>query len=375
MKIGIVCYPTIGGSGIVATELGHELAAQGHEVHFIAYEIPFRLRIDVDNIFFHQVEINRYDLFKYPDYALPLAVKIASISERYVLDILHVHYAIPHATSAYLAKQILGKKKPVVITTLHGTDITLVGRDPAYNKIVKVSIEQSDGVTAVSEDLRKQTNEYFHIEKPIEVIYNCFIPKNDLIKKKPLRDTFVSNNEKLLVHSSNFRSVKRPEDVLYIFLKVREEIPCKLLFLGSGAGIEGVRQLVHDHHVEESVFFLGENREVDPYIASADVLLLPSSQESFGLVALEAMAYGVPVVASNIGGIPEVVLHGKCGFLAPPGAINQMATYIIELLSNSEMYNEISSSGIERAQKEFSASKILPQYVSYYNRILKDTKT
>ena len=257
MKIGIVCYPTLGGSGVVGTELGHLLAELGHEVHFIAYEMPFRLRMANKNVFFHEVEINRYDLFKYPDYALPLAVKMASVSKDYDLDILHVHYAIPHATSAYLAKQILGTIRPVVITTLHGTDITLVGRDPSYFQIVKYSIENSHGVTAVSENLRQQTLEFFHTSKPIEVIPNFFNPKRSVAGKAQFRDQFIKGEEKLLIHSSNFRPVKRPEDVLQIFLILRKQMKCKLIFLGSGAGIEEIRQLVRDNNVEKGGLFLG----------------------------------------------------------------------------------------------------------------------
>lgn len=374
MKIGIVCYPTLGGSGVVATELGHVLAARGHQVHFITYEIPFRLRINDKNIFFHQVEINRYDLFKYPDYALPLAVKMASVSKKYDLDILHVHYAIPHATSAYLAKQILGSSKPAVITTLHGTDITLVGRDPAYYQVVKYSIEHSDGVTAVSDNLQQQTIDYFKIGKPIEVIHNFFIPRRELIGKKPLRDQFIQGDEKLLIHASNFRSVKRPEDVVQIFLKVRKKVKCKLLFLGTGAGIEGVRQLVHDHNIESEVFFLGENREIDPYVASADLMLLPSSQESFGLVALEAMSYGVPVIATRVGGVPEVIEHGKTGYLSEPGDISTMANYAIELLSDPDGYQNMSRAAQKRAMEQFCVSKILPEYVAFYEKTLSGSK-
>lgn len=370
MKIGIVCYPTLGGSGVVATELGHALAARGHEVHFITYEIPFRLRIDDQNIFFHQVEINRYDLFQYPDYALPLAVKIATVSKQYNLDILHVHYAIPHATSAYLAKQLLGTSKPAVVTTLHGTDITLVGRDLAYYQIVKYSIEHSNGVTAVSDNLRQQTVEYFQINKPIEVIHNFFIPRREFLGTKPLRDKFVKEDEKLLLHSSNFRRVKRPEDVVRIFLEVRKKVKSKLLFLGSGAGIESVRQMVHERHLDDVVFFLGKSREIDSYIASSDLFLLPSSQESFGLVALEAMAYGIPVVASRVGGLPEVIEHGKTGYLTPEGDIEKMAEYATELLTNTERYQQMSRLAIKRAKEKFCVSKILPQYVAFYQACL-----
>jgi len=370
VKIGIVCYPTIGGSGIVATELGHRLAAAGHEVHFISYEWPFRLMNHHRNIFFHQVDITRYDLFKYPDYALPLAVKIVYISKKYALDILHVHYAIPHATSAYLAKQILGKAKPAVITTLHGTDITLVGRDPSYFEIVKYSIEHSDGVTAVSDNLRKQTQSYFRIRKPIEVIHNFFMPSDDLLGHKPLRDKFAAPGEKLLIHVSNFRSVKRPEDVVRIFLGVKKQLKAKLLFLGTGAGIEGVRQLVSDCQLEEDVFFQGAERQADAYMTSSDLLILPSSQESFGLAALEAMAYGVPVIATNMGGLPEVVVHGETGFLAPVGDIDQMVNRALQLLTDKELYSMMSQQGKVRAREKFSASQILPRYLAFYQEIL-----
>lgn len=369
MKIGIVCYPTLGGSGILATELGHELAAKGHEVHFITYDIPFRLRLDEKNIFFHEVEINQYDLFKYPDYALTLAVKIAQVAQRYDLDILHVHYAIPHATSAYLAKKIMATKKPVVITTLHGTDITLVGRDPAYFKIVKFSIDQSCGVTAVSQNLREQTLKYFKIERPIEVIYNFFIPRDELLGKKPLHSHFAKGEEKLLIHSSNFRPVKRPEDVVKIFMKVRQKIPCKLLFLGSGICIESVRKMVEEQRLGKDVFFMGKSRDVDPYIASADVFLLPSSQESFGLAALEAMAYGVPVVATNVGGLPELIENGVTGYLSPLGDIDSMANQVLQLLEDKDVYEKISKAAQKVAQEKFSVKKILPIYEAYYQDV------
>lgn len=371
MKIGIVCYPTIGGSGVLATELGHELAIRGHEVHFITYEIPFRLRLEDNNIYFHEVEINQYDLFKYPDYALTLAVKIAHVAKRFNLDILHVHYAIPHATSAYLAKQILGTVKPVVITTLHGTDITLVGKDPAYHEIVKFSIERSCGVTAVSNSLKEQTCKYFGICKPpIEVIYNFFIPRSNLIGRKPMRSHFVAEGEKLLLHSSNFRSVKRAGDVVRIFQAVREKIKCKLLLIGSGSGLEEVRELVGEHHLTHEVFFLGNTRYIDPYVSSADLFLLPSAQESFGLAALEAMAYGVPVIASNVGGLPEVIVHGITGYMAPVGEVKLMADYAIQLLSNSQLHDQMGKAAMALAHDKFSVNKILPQYEAYYEKVL-----
>jgi len=368
VKIGIVCYPTLGGSGIVATELGHVLAACGHQVHFITYEVPFRLAIDNKNIFFHKVEINQYELFKYPDYALPLAVSIASVSEQYDLDIVHVHYAIPHATSAFLAKQILGKEKPTIITTLHGTDISLVGRNPSYHRIVKHSIEHSCGVTAVSESLRKQTIDLFDIQVPIEVIHNFVIRKKGVLESKELREQFVTQEEKLLLHASNFRRVKRPKDVLSIFLKIRKYVKCKLLFLGKGEEILSLRQQINHLGINNEVFFLGENREIDPYVAIADLLLLPSSLESFGLVALEAMAYGVPVIATNIGGIPEVVENEKTGFLSRPKDIVSMAKNAVDLLTQKDLYDRMSQAAKKRAKMYFSKEKILSQYLAFYEK-------
>lgn len=370
MKIGIVCYPSIGGSGILATELGHELAARGHEVHFIAYDVPFRLDLCRENIFFHEVEISHYDLFKYPDYALALAVKIAVVAKESSLDILHVHYAFPHATSAFLAKQLLEDQEIKVITTLHGTDITLVGREPAYYQIVKFSIEKSDGITAVSHSLRKQICCQFGIKRDVEVIYNFFMPKKNLIGKKPYRNHFVSGNQKLLVHSSNYRFVKRPLDVFHIFNYVRQKVDCKLLLLGAGSGMDEIRALVAEQQLGESVIFLGKNRNTDPYIASGDLFLLPSALESFGLAALEAMAYGLPVVASEVGGLPELVEHGKTGFLAPVGDIQKMGEYAVELLTNEEKYQAFSLACVQRATNAFSVQKIVPLYEEYYRKIL-----
>ncbi|MEX1013348.1 MAG: N-acetyl-alpha-D-glucosaminyl L-malate synthase BshA [Waddliaceae bacterium] len=372
MRIGIVCYPTLGGSGVVATELGQTLAECGHDVHFITYEVPFRLRMESPRIHFHKVEINRYDLFEYPDYALTLAVKIAQVSDAYQLDILHVHYAIPHATSAYLAKQLTRNCKPAIITTLHGTDISLVGKDPAYSEIVKFSINHSDRVTAVSNDLAKMTNDFFQIEAPIEVIHNFFIPDKELIGKKPMRGNFVKEDEKLLCHSSNFRSVKRAQDVIKIFHLVKQQVPSKLLLIGTGPQIEEVHHLVKELQLEKDVYFLGKQVEVDPYIASSDLVLLPSSQESFGLVALEAMAYGVPVVATCAGGLPEVVLDGITGFLAPVGDVEAMAEYSLKVLSDNELYKKMSIDCIERSSQAFSVKKILPKYLKVYEEACKN---
>lgn len=371
MRIGIVCYPTVGGSGVVATELGHELAKRGHEVHFITYALPFRLRLEEENIYFHEVEINQYDLFQYPDYALTLAVKIASVAECHRLDILHVHYAIPHATSAYLAKQILEAQGcPLsVVTTLHGTDITLVGIDRAYYQVVKFSIEKSDAVTAVSENLRTHTAEAFEIKRPIELIYNFFIPKEQYMSKRPCREEFVSEGEKLIVHASNYRPVKRVIDVIHVFERVRKKVPSKLLLLGTGPELDGVRRYVQKQGLEGVVHFLGVTREVDPYIASGDLFLLPSEQESFGLVALESMSYGVPVVASTAGGLPEVVEDGICGYLSPCGDISGMAEGALKLLTDEALYRSMSEKSKERANNYFSAEKIVSQYESLYERL------
>jgi N-acetyl-alpha-D-glucosaminyl L-malate synthase BshA len=368
MKIGIVCYPTVGGSGIVATELGHALASRGHDVHFISYEIPFKLQIENPHIFFHPVYINNYELFQYPDYALPLAVKIAEVSTKYDLDILHVHYAIPHTTSAYLARQLLKKKKPAIITTLHGTDITLVGKNPNYRGIVKFSMEQSDLITAVSNNLREQTIEYFKSEKTIEVIHNFFIPQPELIGKKPLRQRFVENEEKLILHSSNFRTIKRAEDVIRIFEKIRKKIPSKLILLGYGSEIQNLREMVAELNLNNHVFFIGKITSVDPYTASSDLFLLPSSQESFGLAALEAMAYGVPVVASNAGGLPELIQQGETGFLAPVGDVEAMSDFSIQLLQDHKLYQHISNEGRKQAKEKFSVEVILPKYESCYTQ-------
>lgn len=373
MKIGIVCYPSVGGSGIMATELGHELAMRGNEVHFITYDIPFRLQLEQKNIFFHEVEINHYDLFKYPDYALALAVKIAAVTKDYGLDILHVHYAFPHATSAFLAKQLLDGYAIKVVTTLHGTDITLVGREPAYFQIIKFSIEKSDGITAVSNSLKKQICCHFGIHHNVETIYNFFVPQKDLIGKKPLSHLFVKEGQKLLVHSSNYRSVKRPADVIRIFELVRKEIDCKLLLIGTGNGMEEVHSMIGELGVAQDVIFVGNSLNVDPYVASGDLFLLPSSLESFGLAALEAMSYGLPVVASDTGGIPELVLHGKTGYLAPVGNVQKMASYALELLTDSERHRAFSEASSERAEKEFSAGKIVPLYEEYYRKILSIT--
>ncbi len=360
LKIGIICYPTVGGSGVVATELGHQLALLGHEVHFISYEAPFRLQLENENIFFHKVEIFTYDLFQYPDYALPLAVKMADVAETRHLDIFHVHYAIPHATSAFLAREMIGEGAPAIITTLHGTDITLVGRERSYLEVVKLSIEKSDVVTTVSESLATQTKEILGIEHPIHTIPNFFEPKKSV---KDIRDHYVQGDEKLLVHASNFRSVKRPQDLLPIFRKVREKMPCKLLLVGPAEGMER----------EEGVILAGEHLDIDAFVAAADLFLLPSEQESFGLVALESMAYGTPVVASAAGGLPELIEHGVSGMLSPVGDVELMAQNCLHLLQNQEMMSIISQGAITKAE-HYKAERVIPLYEGAYSQVLLNSR-
>lgn len=370
MKIGIVCYPSLGGSGIVATELGHELALRGHEVHFITYEMPFRLSLENGNIYFHQVEINRYDLFRYADYALPLAVTICNVVREHQLEVIHVHYAIPHATSAYLAGQILGECRPAIVTTLHGTDITLVGRDPSYTEMVSFSIQQSDAVTSVSQSLKDDTLKHFEVTKPIDVIHNFYIPKLNCRDCRELKGKFASNEEKLIIHASNFRTVKRPLDVIDIFERIRKEIPARLLLLGGGGDIELVRHYVAQKKLNKDVAFLGISRDIDAHVACGDLFLLPSEQESFGLAALEAMCYGVPVIGTITGGLPELVIDGETGFLSKVGDCESMAQNALKLLKNPEIHQKFSIDCQQRAEQYFSADKIIPQYLAVYEKAL-----
>lgn len=362
MRIGIVCYPTQGGSGVVGTELGHELAKRGHEVHFIAFEQPFRLRLGSNNIYFHRVEMPNYEPLQHPDYTLPLAVKMAAVCRQYKLEVLHVHYAIPHATAAYLAKKLLGDNAPVVVTTLHGTDITLVGRDQAYYEIAKFSIEQSDLITVVSNYLLRETVECFAINKEIKVIHNFFTPRS----MNPCRDQWTEPNEKLIVHASNFRRVKRVPDVINIFAKIRQALPAKLMLVGSGNGVPEAEAMIKELGLVDDVIFQGLTHDVDPFIACADLFLLPSELESFGLAALEALAYGVPVVASSTGGIPELVSDGVEGFLAKPGDIETMSNLAIGLLLDEKLHEKMSMAAKMKARDKFPAEKIVAQYEALY---------
>lgn len=371
MKIGIVCYPTFGGSGVVATELGKGLAKVGHEVHFITYKQPMRLDFFSENLFYHEVDIKSYPLFEFAPYELALASKMVSVVKYEGLDLLHVHYAIPHASSAYLAKQILkthGISIPVV-TTLHGTDITLVGKDPSYEPVVTFSINQSDGVTAVSEDLRKETYEYFDIQQEIEVIPN-FI---DLERfKKQRKDHFkfaiCPNGEKLLVHTSNFRKVKRVEDVIQVFYNIRKQIPAKLLLVGDGPERDRMERLCRTLGTCEDIRFLGKLEAVEEVLSVADLFVMPSEKESFGLAALEAMACEVPVLSSNAGGIPELNLHGVTGFVCEVGDVEDMTEKALTILDESRLPG-FKERALARA-KEFDIDQVLPKYVSYYERTL-----
>lgn len=372
MKIGITCYPTYGGSGVIATELGKALAQKGHKVHFISYALPFRLTHFVENVFFHEVEISSYPLFEFPLYTLALASKMVEVSEFENLDLLHVHYAIPHASSAYLAKKMLrGKKDIKIITTLHGTDITLVGLEPSFLPLVKFSIEESDGVTAVSRFLKEKTITNYNIEKNIEVIPNfidtsLFAPKEACIFRKHI----APNNEKVLVHTSNFRQVKRVPDTIRILEKVIKEVPAKLILIGDGPDRSECERLTRQLNLVDHVKFLGKQEGLAEILNSADIFLIPSQSESFGLAALEAMACGKPVISSSVGGLPELITHNETGFIAEIGDVDKMAKYVIELLTNEKKYQTFSKNSRERAVNKFDNSRVVPLYEEYYNYIL-----
>jgi N-acetyl-alpha-D-glucosaminyl L-malate synthase BshA len=376
MKIGITCYPTYGGSGVVATELGLELAQRGHEIHFISYAQPIRLTGPQPNIHYHEVEVSRYPLFDYPPYDLALATRMAEVSELYELDLLHVHYAIPHSVSAMLARQMLAagpqRRKLPFVTTLHGTDITLVGQDRSYLPITRFSIEQSDGVTAISEYLRERTLREFDIKNHIQVIYNfvnCDLYFRDP-KSAARRAEYAPHGERILVHLSNFRPVKRVNDTIEIFDRVRKKIPSKLILIGDGPDRSGAEWLAVQKGIHDDVLFLGKQDQVHEKLAMADVLLLPSELESFGLAALEAMACEVVPVATRVGGVPEVIEHGKSGYLAEVGDVEGMARYALDLLSDEGRLREMAQACRAVAKSRFCASLIIPEYESFYRRVL-----
>ncbi len=376
LRIGITCYPTYGGSGVVATELGIELAARGHEIHFITSSAPFRLTGREANIHFHQVELFHYPLFEHPPYDLALATRMAEVAEFYELDLLHVHYAIPHSVSAYLAKQMLASRgvKLPFITTLHGTDITLVGLDRSYLPITRFGIEQSDGVTAISSYLRERTHEAFKIQTEIEVIrnfVNCdvYVAKPELIAA--MRPRYAEKGEKLLVHLSNFRPVKRVGDVVEVFARVAGAMPARLMMVGDGPDRSTAEYLARKLGVQDRVHFLGKQDNVDELLPVADLMVMPSEMESFGLAALEAMACRVPAIATWVGGVPELIDDGVNGLLYDVGDIDGMAKGAIELLGSEERLEAMRVAARKTAQDHFCASTIIGRYEAYYRRVLR----
>jgi len=371
MKIGITCYPVAGGSGIIATELGQKLAERGHQVHFISYAIPFRLDRFQQNLYFHGVETTAYPLFKHPPYTLALASKMAQITCQHELEILHVHYAVPHATCAFLAKQLITCRTPKIITTLHGTDITLVGSDPSYFEITKFSIEASDGITAVSSYLARETNEIFKVQKPIEVIYNFFDKKRFTPGMAMCaRKQFAKDDEFIIAHTSNFRPVKRIADVIDVFDRINQKVPAKLLLIGEGPDAILARRQITKRNLTDRVMFLGNQSRVEAILPLADLFLLLSEDESFGLAALEALACGVPVIGTLKTGLVEVIEHGVNGYLFPVGDINQMAEAGEALLRDPEKRRQFREAAVTLSRERFDADKVVGQYEQYYEKIL-----
>ena len=378
MKIGISCYPTYGGSGVVATELGKCLAEEGHEIHFISYAMPTRLSSFLSNIFYHEVEVGTYPLFDFPLYSLALASKMVEVAKYYEVNLFHVHYAIPHATSAYLAKEILksDNKSPIdvkIITTLHGTDITLVGLEPSFMHTVKFSIEKSDGVTAVSNYLKEKTISNYKINKDIEVIPNFVDTEkykrisNDCTIR--LKNQIAPGGEKIIAHTSNFRPVKRVKDVIRIFEQINKQVPSRLLMIGDGPERSECERLALELNIFDSIRFVGKQDSLVEFLSISDLFLLPSQTESFGLAALEAMSCGVPVISTSIGGIPEINIHAETGYIAEIGDIERMVRYGIELLTNEKKYFLFSKNARLQALK-YDEKKIVPLYESFYEKVL-----
>ncbi|MGD3154699.1 N-acetyl-alpha-D-glucosaminyl L-malate synthase BshA [Staphylococcus warneri] len=371
MKIGITCYPSMGGSGIIATELGIKMAERGHEVHFITSNIPFRIRKPLPNMIFHQVEVNQYAVFQYPPYDITLSTKISEVIKEYDLDILHMHYAVPHAICGILAKQMSGKDIKIM-TTLHGTDITVLGYDHSLKGAIKFGIEESDIVTSVSHSLAEQTKEIIHTDKEIVPIYN-FVRENEFPTRhdetfKP--DYGISPNEKVLIHVSNFRSVKRIDTIIETFAKVHEKIPSKLVLLGDGPELIDMRQKTRDLGVEEHVLFLGKQDNVSAFYQLSDLVLLLSEKESFGLTLLEAMKTGVVPIGSNAGGIKEVIKHGETGYIVDVGDSEQAAQYAIKLLQDRKLYEQFQSQMLLDIEQRFGSELITDQYEYYYRKML-----
>lgn len=376
MKIGIVCYPTFGGSGVLATELGKALADKGHLVHFITYQQPVRLSEFNANIFYHEVRVPNYPLFDYPPYETALASTMVDVIVNNQIDLLHVHYAIPHASAAYMAKKILeaqGRSLPV-ITTLHGTDITLVGRDKTFAPVVSFSINQSDAITAVSENLRDETNKIFKVHKPIHVIQNFVDVAR--FNKKPIdafRRVIAPNGEKIIIHASNFRRIKRVEDVVRIFDQVHRKVPSKLLFVGDGPERPAAESLCRELNLCDDMRFVGKQEQMEDILAIGDLFLLTSEYESFGLAALEAMAAGVPVISTNAGGLPEININGRTGFLSNVGDIDSMSKHAIQLLSDDDLLAQFRTNAYEQS-KMFDIHHVVPKYEALYEEFLGELK-
>lgn len=371
MRIGIVCYPTFGGSGVLATELGKALADEGHQVHFITYQQPVRLNVFNANIFYHEVRVPTYPLFDYPPYEVALASTMVDVIMNHDLDLLHVHYAIPHASAAYMAKQIVksknGRNVPV-ITTLHGTDITLVGKDKTYEPVVTFSINESDAITAVSENLREETFKSFHISKEIDVITN-FVDV-ERFAKKPIdafRKVIAPNGEKILLHASNFRKVKRVDDVIKVFAEVRKAVPAKLMMVGDGPERPATEELARELGVDADIRFVGKQEQMEEILAVSDIFLLPSDYESFGLAALEAMAARAVVISSNAGGLPEINIHGVTGFMANVGDVQAMSSFALSILQNDDKLQQMKEAAFAQACK-FDIKNIIPLYEKLYSR-------
>ncbi|ABZ84598.1 glycosyl transferase, group 1 family protein, putative [Heliomicrobium modesticaldum Ice1] len=372
MNIGIVCYPSYGGSGVVASELARQLGRRGHRVHVFSYETPFRLAHFEANVFFHEVEAPDYPLFRFPPYLLALSSKIVEVTREAELQVIHVHYAVPHTAAAYLAKQMLaGERRLPVLTTMHGTDITLVGNDPQFYEITRFSLEASDGVTAVSRSLAEESAETFRLRRLPRVIPNFVDTEEYRPRNNPaLRARFARPDEKILLHISNMRPVKRVEDVIRIFARVNEQAPCRLLLAGDGPERLAAAHLAEALGLQERICFLGRQDNVAEIFPLADLFLLPSAKESFGLVALEAMACQVPVIASDTGGLPEVIEQGVTGYLAPVGDVETMAGYAISLLTNEREYAVMARQAREAAVNRFRAEPIIDAYEAYYGEIL-----
>jgi N-acetyl-alpha-D-glucosaminyl L-malate synthase BshA len=372
MRIGISCYPTHGGSGVVATELGMELATRGHEVHFISYSMPFRLKRFQENVVFHEVQISTYPLFQHPPYTLSLAAKMSEVADEAGLDIVHAHYAVPHAVCAYLARQVAASTKLRTVTTLHGTDITLVGSDQSFRRLTRFGIDQSDGVTAVSAFLKRRTIEVFHPSRPIEVIPN-FVDTERYAPRAggPCeRGQFAKKGERILVHISNFRPSKRVEDVVRVFAAVRREVPAILLMVGDGPDRTRSREIAAELGVERHVRYLGQMDAVEDVLCVADLFLLTSQNESFGLAALEAMSSGVPVIATTSEGLPELIESGKTGYLLPLGDVAGMARRSIEVLTDQALWATMGQAARKTAIERYEASRVVPIYEEFYARVL-----